>query len=212
MSLNIYSLPGWLYDALYLGLTMGLEEHQVKAPGLRRLALQRGQTVLDWGCGTGLMLRGTAEALGEGTIIALDRSARLLRRARKIRPPRFGGNCWFVVCDGCAALCRSRSVDAVVASYSLGVIPPEQCKRAIDEIHSVLRPGGKVLIIDMYRPQSQSWLRNAYYRVHAYFAHLLFRQCFSGSALCCARERFDEVAYTEHPSLMAFTWVGRKPE
>ena len=125
MAVNLYSLPGWLYQTIYLGLTLGRDETQVKLPGLRQLGLQRGQTVLDWGCGTGLLLRKIADELEEGTIIAMDRSPGLLRKARSIRLPRFEGRCWFVVCDGCSGLCLSKPVDAVVASYTLGIVTPE---------------------------------------------------------------------------------------
>src|SRR5262249_925270 len=91
MTVNIYSLPGWLYQTIYLGLTLGLEGTRVKLPGLRQLGLQRGQTILDWGCGTGLLLGDIADELQAGTIIAKDRSPGLLRQAISKRLPRFEG-------------------------------------------------------------------------------------------------------------------------
>jgi len=210
MPVNLYSLPGWLYQAIYLGSTLGLEETQVKLPALRQLELQRGQTVLDWGCGTGLLLRSIADELKEGTIIAMDRSRELLRKATSIRLPGFKGPCWFVVCDGCSDLCSHKPVDAVIASYTLGIITPEQCERAIEGIHAILRPGGKVLIIDMYRPQATGLLENAYYDARAYFSNRLFQQHFLGSPLQLAKRKFEELVYQEHPSQMSFSWMGRK--
>jgi ubiquinone/menaquinone biosynthesis C-methylase UbiE len=210
MRANIYALPGWLYDYVYLLLTLGLEESRVKIPAVRQLDLQPGQTVIDWGCGTGLMLRKIAQEMRAGIIIGVDRIPALLRRARSKRLPASPVCCWFVACDGCATLCFAEPVHAVVASYSLGVIAPEKCRHALEEIHAALRPGGKLLIIDMYRPAVNGLLEQAYYAAHAYFARLLFRQDFSGQPLYWGRRLFREIAYQEYPSLLAFSWVGQK--
>jgi ubiquinone/menaquinone biosynthesis C-methylase UbiE len=210
MTVNIYSLPGWLYQTIYLGLTLGLEGTRVKLPGLRQLGLQRGQTILDWGCGTGLLLRDIADELQAGTIIAMDRSPGLLRQAKSKRLPRFEGRCWFVVCDGCSSSCFSQAFDAVVASYTLGILTPEECERAIEEIHAILRPGGRLLIIDQFRPQATGLIKNAYYNTRACIAKRWFQQRFLGSPLQLGRWKFEELAYQEHPSQMSFFWVGRK--
>jgi len=210
MAINLYALPGSLYETISLGLSLGLAENRVKLPGLRNLKLHGEQTVLDWGCGTGLLLRKIADELKEGTIIAMDRAPGLLRRAKSISLPHFKGDCWFVACDGCKGLCFSEPVDAVIASYTLGVVTPEQCRRAIDNIHAVLRPGGKLLIMDMYWPKSDRLLENAYYKALAYFFNRLFQQDFQGTPLEVAKLKFEELTYVEYPSLMSFSWIGRK--
>ena len=48
---------------------------------LRRLAPQPGERVLDIGCGTGRLTAELVAALGEGTVVAVDRSEAMLREA-----------------------------------------------------------------------------------------------------------------------------------
>ncbi len=48
---------------------------------LRRLAPQPGERILDIGCGTGRLTAELVAALGEGTVVAVDRSEAMLREA-----------------------------------------------------------------------------------------------------------------------------------
>ena len=48
---------------------------------LRRLAPQPGERILDIGCGTGRLTAELVSALGEGTVVAVDRSETMLREA-----------------------------------------------------------------------------------------------------------------------------------
>lgn len=206
---RIYSLPGRLYETIYLSLTLGAEERSVKAQGIQRLNLLSGQVVLDWGCGTGLLFDRIASALGtQGRIIAVDRSPSLIRRAVERRRPGPRPKTCFAICDGAVGLCLAPAVDAAIACYSLGVMNERSCEAALREIRRVLRPGGKILIIDMYMPSARTLLGRAYFRTHAFFARHIFNQSFSGHALASARGLFRELAFIEYPSLLAFVWIG----
>jgi trans-aconitate methyltransferase len=48
---------------------------------LRRLAPQPGERILDIGCGTGRLTAELVSALGEGTVVAVDRSEAMIREA-----------------------------------------------------------------------------------------------------------------------------------
>ena len=211
MSAAIYSLPAGLYEAIYLLLTAGAEERTIKRPSVKRLDLRRGQTVLDWGCGTGLLLSTIAEELGgEGSIVGVDRAHHLIRRAAAKKLGNDKLKTSFVVCDGSTGLSLSSSVDVVIACYSLGVSDGTASEAALSEIRNVLRPGGKILIIDMYRPEPHTRMQDAYYRTHAFFARWLFNQDFSGAALNCARRLFREVSFEQFPSFLAYAWIGAR--
>ena len=56
---------------------------------LRRLAPLAGERILDIGCGTGRLTAELVSALGEGTVVAVDRSETMLREAsaQTVDPP-----------------------------------------------------------------------------------------------------------------------------
>lgn len=206
----VYSLPGRAYEALYVGLTLGLEERIIKAPAVRRLDLQPGQTVLDWGCGTGLLLPHIAAQLGTGFIVCVDASPSLIRLAARRQKSVGGPKTCFALCDGSAGLCLGTSVDVAIASYSLGIMNGSRQEMALREIRRVLNSGGKLLIIDMYMPETENRWLSRYHRTHAFFARGIFGQDFSGSLLKAARSMFQEISFQVYPSLLAYAWIGRR--
>ena len=125
------------------------------------LALQRGDRVLVLGSGTGLDLPVIADAIGpDGTIIAVDDSAVMLRRsARRLRDRRGRRRSdrpaiRLVLAD----LTRARAVlppgeapvDAVLAVNTLSLIPA--WRRAWATGVAAARPGARGAIADIARP------------------------------------------------------------
>lgn len=96
---------------------------------------QKGETILDLGCGTGDL---TAEIADKGAhVIGLDRSDMMLERARAKH-----SNIQFVKGD-ILTLSHSELVDAVFANASLHwVTKPEQ---AVNNIFKALKPGGRLV-------------------------------------------------------------------
>lgn len=111
------------------------------------LAVRPGETVLDLGCGTGMLTEDLARAVGtEGTVIGLDMSPSMLAEAR--------------------ARCADRpQVRLVEASAGRMGLPPASLDRAVSvqcfeyfpdlsaplaDLHAALRPGGRLVIGDMH--------------------------------------------------------------
>ena len=107
-----------------------------------RLGPQRGATVVDLGCGTGLSFPYLVEAVGlEGRVIGLDASPDMLARARR-RVERAGWRNVELVNAFAHLWHPDGPVDAVFAcNVNQLIASPE----VVDNAVSWLRPGGKVV-------------------------------------------------------------------
>ena len=118
---------------------------------LRRLAPVPGERVLDVGCGTGRLTAELAATLGEGTVVAVDRSEAMLREAaaRAFNPPgphRIDADtrlqAWFVRADG-AALPFVDAFDAVLSTATFHWILDHD--QLFASIYRALAPGGRLV-------------------------------------------------------------------
>jgi SAM-dependent methyltransferase len=114
-------------------------------------------TVLDVGCGRGLLMVGAAKRLREGVAVGIDlwqaadlggnRPAAALENARR---EGVSDRVEVVTADMRQIPLPSQSVDLVVSSLAIHNVPDESGRdRAIAEIARVLKPGGRVVIQDM---------------------------------------------------------------
>lgn len=109
------------------------------------VAPQRGERVLDVGCGPGFFMRDVADLVGEeGHVEGLDPS----RPLRDIASARLAGVRHSSVSAGGAEALpyADGSFDAVVFSQVLLYV--EDVPLALAEAHRVLKPGGRVFILD----------------------------------------------------------------
>jgi arsenite methyltransferase len=113
---------------------------------LDRAALAPGDTVLDAGCGDGLIAFGALDRIGPGgRVIFSDVSEELLHRCREVA--NGDERCSFVhapVTD--LEVIESESVDAVTVRSVLIYVPEREA--AFAELHRVLRPGGRLSVFE----------------------------------------------------------------
>jgi ubiquinone/menaquinone biosynthesis C-methylase UbiE len=127
------------------------------APGFRRkavgrLGLQRGDTVLEVGCGTGRNLALLCDAVGDhGRVIGVDASAGMLAQARQLATRQGWKNVSLIYQDA-AELALENQVDAVFFSLSYSVLPDRA--RVLQKAWQALRPGGRLVIMDAGLPAS----------------------------------------------------------
>ena len=130
-----------VYDAMNRTMTVGLDRRW------RRLAVQEvvwpGDRVLDSCCGTGDFAV-EAERRG-GRVVGLDFSERMLQRAR-----RKSGAIEWVRGDALALPFPDGEFDA--ATVGFGVRNLADLAGGLCELARVLRPGGKVAILEITRP------------------------------------------------------------
>jgi arsenite methyltransferase len=128
-------------EALYLTPDVAAQRVQV----LKALALREGEGVLDIGSGPGLLARNMAASVGRnGRVCAIDISEDMLAMSRK----RCVEQSWteFQRTDATCLPYPDCSFDAAVSTqvYEYVVDIPV----VLAELHRVVRPGGRVVVLD----------------------------------------------------------------
>lgn len=138
--------------------------HLHRRRALERAGLCPGMDALDVACGTGAVTRAMLEVLGgKGRVCGVDPSEGMLGEARKSLAAEFH------LGQAEALPFSDASFDFLAMGYALRHVA--DLKRAFAEYHRVLRPGGRLLILEISRPQT---------RLGLVLARLYFRDLLPG--------------------------------
>lgn len=112
---------------------------------LALVALQPGEKVLDVACGTGVLTRAAAGAVGHGgSVSGVDISPDMLSLARKISDGRFSVIEWRE-CDAQSLPFEDRIFDVAFCQLGLMFMPDKVA--ALKEIYRVLKPSGRAAVM-----------------------------------------------------------------
>jgi len=120
-------------------------------PELRRravahLKLQRGNSVIDAGCGTGLALPLLEDAVGpQGRIIGIDQSPEMIERARE----RVDANGWENVTLIESPVEEAKIQDAVDAALFALSHDIMRSPEAVENVVMHVKPGGRISVVGM---------------------------------------------------------------
>jgi SAM-dependent methyltransferase len=117
---------------------------------LEGIDVETDWTVLDLGCGVGIDCQMAALPLRPpGKAIGLDITEKLLQLARTYSLANPGLRCHWVLADGEHLPLKSNSVNLALANGAFNLMPSK--KRAMSEIHRVLKPGGQLAVTDLLK-------------------------------------------------------------
>lgn len=151
MSLN-WMAP--FYDWLCLRFGLGVP---FRKETLRYAALQPGEKVLDVGCGTGVLTRMAAEAVGPtGKAIGIDPAPKMIGLARK-NATFFSNSAEFRLAAIEHLPFDDETFDAVLSSAMIHHLPPDLKHAGLLEVKRVLKPGGRLVVVDLDRPANLLW-------------------------------------------------------
>jgi demethylmenaquinone methyltransferase/2-methoxy-6-polyprenyl-1,4-benzoquinol methylase len=145
---RIFDATATDYDRVESWLSLGTGRWY-RQRALRRAGVMPGMSVADIACGTGLVAREAAHIVGPGgRVVGIDPSEGMLARAQAI-----GGVSTLVGVAESLPL-RSAEFDVVAMGYALRHV--EDLRLAFAEFFRVLKPGGRLCILEITRPAG--WL------------------------------------------------------
>lgn len=124
---------------------------------LRYAGVKPGEHILDAGCGTGVLTRLAVEAVSRnGRVIGVDPGPKMIDIARKS-----------AVVENSRAEFRlgvienlpfeDNSFDCALSSLMLHHLPPDVKLKGLSEVRRVLKPGGRIVAVDIDRPSNPLW-------------------------------------------------------
>jgi ubiquinone/menaquinone biosynthesis C-methylase UbiE len=161
-SRGVVNLAAPLYDFVVRWFVMRGREQRFRAATLDAAGVRPGDAVLDVGCGTGTLAIQAKHRVGDaGSVAGVEPSKKLLagarRKAAKERLTidlRQGGVEQLDFPD--------ESFVVVTSSFVMHHLPDGILRRGLGEIRRVLRPGGRLLIVDFKRPEETAFRPEAF--------------------------------------------------
>jgi demethylmenaquinone methyltransferase/2-methoxy-6-polyprenyl-1,4-benzoquinol methylase len=139
-----------VYDLMNTAMTAGLH-HRWRERAADRAELGPGGRALDVCCGTGDLAIELSRRVGsEGSVVGCDFSEAMLEQARS-KAARMGAPVSFEWADALELPYEERGFDAVTVGF--GVRNLADLDRGLAEMTRVLRPGGRLAILEITQPR-----------------------------------------------------------
>lgn len=141
----------WAYD---LGCNLVGMGSRFRRKTLQFAQLLPGEHVLDIGCGTGVLTRLAAKRVeNDGEVIGIDPSAEMIQVAKR-SAAKVHSKADFQIGVVESLPFVDERFDIVLSSMMLHHLPPELKVTGLREIFRVLKPGGRLMVVDVDIPTS----------------------------------------------------------
>lgn len=142
------------YDALTDFLLLG-RRARIRRATVELAGVQPGAAVLEVGCGTGDVALAAGRLAGStGTVYGIDPSPEMIAVARE-KAARAASAVTFQLGLIEALSFSDGAFDVVLSSLMMHHLPGELKRQGLSEIARVLKPGGRLLIVDIKRPTAR---------------------------------------------------------
>lgn len=154
---NLYRKRAARYDlSANLYYLIGFRENFYRKKAVAALDLEKGDTVVEIGCGTGLNFAFLQNAIGKkGRLVGVDLTDAMLDKARQ----RIVRNVWHnvdLVRNDAAEYEFPKNINGVISTFALTLIP--EYEKIIKNASQSLAPGGTLVVADLKKPENSSSL------------------------------------------------------
>jgi len=147
------------YDVLVWLLSLG-RERTYRETTLKLAGLKSGESILDVGCGTGNLAIAAKRQVGPtGAVFGVDASPEMIARARK-KARKAAVEVTFENALVEKLPFPEATFDVVLSTTMLHHLPDKARRQCLGEIRRVLKPTGRLLVLDFGGPVSErrSWV------------------------------------------------------
>ena len=146
--LTMFSEIAPRYDVMNRIMSLGLDLYWRRL-AIKKANFNKGSSILDIGIGTGDMAREVIRQISDTNVVGLDNCPELVKWGQSKKAIK---SVKWTIGDGRQLPFSDNSVDGVVAAFSIRNIP--DLSFVFSEIYRVIAPGGKIVILDMVKPNS----------------------------------------------------------
>ena len=147
------------YDKLsrWYNILASRGEEKARNTGLRELAVQKKESVLEVGCGTGKSIEALAESVSEdGEAVGIDLSTGMLNITRKrMRKAKLAGQVGLTSGDAVSLPFKDASFNAVFMSFTLELFDTPEIPLVLAECRRVLKRDGRLSIVAMSKMKTE---------------------------------------------------------
>jgi SAM-dependent methyltransferase len=133
---------------------VGVRRHHLRL--VEAAAFGAGERVLDVGCGIGELTRVAARASGDGSVLGVDLSARMLAQARELAAAEGLSNVAFEQADAQVHPFEPAAYDVAVSRF--GAMFFAEPVAAFQNIAAAVRPGGRMALLSWRDLGSNEWM------------------------------------------------------
>ncbi len=142
------------YDTCILQTLLFRPSHKAIIARVKSQRADERLTILDVGCGTGVFAARIRDAMPEARVVGIDLVSGMLQKGAE-RWKAHAEHVSPIQGDSERLPFASQSFDVLTCANSFHHYPHQG--RAIEEMHRVLKPGGKLMLIDGYRDRPWGW-------------------------------------------------------
>ncbi len=189
------------YDLVNRVISLGIDQSW-RRKAVRAMNLSDGSRVIDLATGTGDLAILTAKTHPHVTVLGLDPSTKMLAVGEtKVKAAGLEGRVALKVGDAQAIDVPDASVDATSISFGIRNVPDRA--KALREMARVVRPGGRIVILELAEPTTPVLGPLARWHIHTLVPAI-------GAALSGAREyRYLEKSIAAFPPRAEFAALMR---